>query len=289
MIGTCTLGRIVNVIKESELDRLSTSWAMVRASYLLSRQGTTVVDSSAAGDGPTEEGASTLESSQSSEIDALIFMKENVRLRPFQTQIPECRTRPLLVESTHVMVTHLKASESKLGGAWPLPPGLHVLHAYTRLKASSNKVSVMVRNMSDCPIFLKKGIQVAWVVLASPVPPVELLPEMEAILRRETVWAPMSVTAQQEKLLEKLSLDGLSNWTPQNAAVAKELVLAFHDIFALDGNELGCTSAEKRWITALLCRLLQAQCMHQGLVSLPANLGSAGEYGRHHTLLHDGF
>ena len=37
MIGTCTLGRIVNVIKESELDRLSTSSAMVRASCLLSR------------------------------------------------------------------------------------------------------------------------------------------------------------------------------------------------------------------------------------------------------------
>ena len=34
MIGTCTLGRIINVIKESEMDRLSTPWAMVRASHL---------------------------------------------------------------------------------------------------------------------------------------------------------------------------------------------------------------------------------------------------------------
>ena len=32
VIGTCMLGRIVNVIKESEMDRLSTPWAMVRAS-----------------------------------------------------------------------------------------------------------------------------------------------------------------------------------------------------------------------------------------------------------------
>ena len=29
----------------------------------------------------------------------------------------------------------------------------------------------------------------------------------------------------------KLNSDGLSNWTPQNAAAAKELVLAFHNIF----------------------------------------------------------
>ena len=53
----------------------------------------------------------------------------------------------------------------------------------------------------------------------------------------------MSVTAHQEKLLEKLNLDGLSNWTLWNVAVAKELVLAFHNIFVLEGNELGCTSA----------------------------------------------
>ena len=37
MIGTCTPGRIINVIKESELDRLSASWVMARASHLLSR------------------------------------------------------------------------------------------------------------------------------------------------------------------------------------------------------------------------------------------------------------
>ena len=47
---------------------------------------------------------------------------------------------------------------------------------------------------------------------------------------------------RQEKLLEKLNLDGLSSWTPRNAAVARELVLTFHDVFALDDNELGCTS-----------------------------------------------
>ena len=48
MIGTCTLGRIINVIKESEMDRLLTPWAMVRASCLLSRQGTVAEDPGAA-------------------------------------------------------------------------------------------------------------------------------------------------------------------------------------------------------------------------------------------------
>ena len=97
--------------------------------------------------------------------------------------------------------------------------------------------------MSDCPIFLKKGVQVVWVVLASPVPPAELSPKMEAALGTETMWETISVTAWQEKLLEKLNLDGLSNWMPQSVIAAKELVLTFHDIFALDGNELGFMSA----------------------------------------------
>ena len=61
MIGTCTLGRMVNVIKESEMDTLSTPWAVVRASCLLSWQGTVVEDPGTAGDGPTEQEAMALE------------------------------------------------------------------------------------------------------------------------------------------------------------------------------------------------------------------------------------
>ena len=60
VIGTCMLGRIINIIKESEMDRLSTPWAVVRMFRLLSRQGTVVEDPGAAGDGPMEQGATVL-------------------------------------------------------------------------------------------------------------------------------------------------------------------------------------------------------------------------------------
>ena len=53
----------------------------------------------------------------------------------------------------------------------------------------------------------------------------------------------MSVAVRQEKLLEKLNLDGLAHWSSQNVVVARELVLAYHDVFTLESNELGCTSA----------------------------------------------
>ena len=176
------------------------------------------------------------------EVDEPVFMKESLKLGPFQTRIIECKTKPLLGESTHMMTMSLRAYEAQLDGAQPLPPGLDVLHMYTQLKMSSSKVSIVVRNMLDSPIFLKKGMWVACMLSALLVPPVESPPEMEAALGAETAREPMMVAVQQEKLLKKLHLDGLSNWTPRNVAAARELVLAFHDIFMLDGNELGCMS-----------------------------------------------
>ena len=50
---------------------------------------------------------------------------------------------------------------------------------------SSSKVSVVVRNMLESPVFLKKGVQVARVVSTLPVEPKELSLEMEVILGSE--------------------------------------------------------------------------------------------------------
>ena len=42
--------------------------------------------------------------------------------------------------------------------------------------------------------------------------------------------------------MEKFNLDGLSESTPRNATIARELLLSYHDTFALKADELGCTS-----------------------------------------------
>ena len=196
---------------------------------------------------PTSEGAETLVEGASGgppegSIDKLVMVQESVHLGSFQTEIIEVRVKPLLGDTSYMMITPLRVEgqpqESKL-----LPPGLHVLHAYTCLKNGSGKVSLVVRNMSDSHIFLKRGVPVARVVSASLVQPIELSPEMEAALGMESRPKPLSVAMRQEKLLEKLNLDGSPNWFPENAVAARELVLAYHDVFALESNELGCTSA----------------------------------------------
>ena len=170
------------------------------------------------------------------------MVREHVKSGPFQAQILEYKVKPLLGETALMIVCPIRVGETQLAGTCPLHPGLHVLHTLTRLKMGSGKVSVVICNMSESPIYLKKGMRIARVESRLPVNPAELFPEVQAALGEETLPEPLSVAIQHEKLLGKLNLDGLSSWTPGNAAVARELVLTFHDIFALDDKELGYMS-----------------------------------------------
>ena len=196
---------------------------------------------------PGPEGADTQEEgacggSLEVNVDELVMVWESICLGPFQTKIIEGRVKPLLGSTLYMMITPLKA-EGQQCETKPLPLGLHILHAYTCLKNGSGRVSLVVRNVSDSQIFLKKGMLVVRVMSAMLVSPVELSPEMKATLGEESRLEPLSVAARQKKLLEKLNLDGLAHWSPENAVAVRELVLAYHDVFALESSELGCTSA----------------------------------------------
>ena len=73
------------------------------------------------------------------------------------------------------MVTLLKVGEGQLRDSRPLPPRTPCpTHTYMHLKNGSDKVSLVVRNMSDSHISLKKGVPVVRVMSASLVPPTEL-------------------------------------------------------------------------------------------------------------------
>ena len=173
-------------------------------------------------------------------MDTVIVMKGSVHVCPFQAEILEGKISQAPAHDTHVMAP-IRLAEVKSGRACQLPPGLQVLHGYTTLTTGSKQVSIVVRNMTDNAIFLKKGMCVAHVVSVM-LAPLEEVPSEEA----EGAQAPkerMAVKERQEKLLEKLNLDGLSEWSPRNAAIVRELLLSYHDTFALKSDELGCTSA----------------------------------------------
>ena len=87
VIGTCTIGRIINVIRESEIDHLSTPWAMAQMAQLLSCLKSTAVLTPGNAREAQSEGASR--GPQEVDVDELVTARESVHLGLFQTKIIE--------------------------------------------------------------------------------------------------------------------------------------------------------------------------------------------------------
>ena len=105
VVGTCTIGRMINAIRESEIDSLFTPWSTMRVAQLLSCQLGTAV--------PTSEGAETLVEGASGgspkgSVNELVTVQESVRLGPFQTKIIEGWVKPLLRDTSYMMITPLR-------------------------------------------------------------------------------------------------------------------------------------------------------------------------------------
>ena len=198
------------------MDQISTPWVTVYLAQLLSRCVMTE-------ESPKDKKAAGQDAPATNKID-FIQMKDSVCVGPFQAEILKGRVARVLTYDMHIMVAPIRHKEVVIGKAHPLPPGLQVLHAYTMLMAGSKQVLIVVQNMTDSAIFLKKGACVVHVVSAMLVPPAE-----EASEQAEGVQAPRerrSVQEWQEKLMDKLNLNGLSEWSPRNPDIAKELLLS---------------------------------------------------------------
>ena len=180
--------------------------------------------------------------------DVPVYIRESIHVGAFQTRILECKVDPLQEESAEVMVIPVRSGGPQGAKIKPLLPGLQVLYVFTVQKQGGSKVSIVVRNVSESPIYLKKGVQVARLVPAMPIPPSMPALVSEGAKALEAIAEPLSMAKWQAKLLEKLDLSGLKNWAPRNAEAAEQLVLSYHDVFVLKKNELGCTSSEEHEI-----------------------------------------
>ena len=141
VIGTCTLVCVINVIKESEMDRISTPWVTVHLAQLLSRCVVTEempseVETGA--DAPKKKG-----------VDTVVEMGSSTRVGPFQTEILEGKISQAPKCDTHAMVTPIGRAELKQDRGRQLPPGLQVLHTYMTIASGCKQISIVVRNMTD--------------------------------------------------------------------------------------------------------------------------------------------
>ena len=115
------------------------------------------------------------------EVDEVVELKDNVCMGPFQMEILKGRAARASTYHMHIMIMPIRCVELESGKAHPLPRGLQVLHTYTMLTPGSKHVLILVQNMTDSAIFLKKGVHIAHVVSAMLVPPAEVPSELEPV------------------------------------------------------------------------------------------------------------
>ena len=235
ILGTPTIGRVVNVMREAEMDTLAMPWANARAAHLLAIRRMAPVKVG----NDREEGYNTSQ-------DGFVMHTQKVEtLEPFSSHvIPMKMMEAHLGEHLNVMVQALYTQDGTL------PPGLTMQNTYTELRKGSKKAVVVVRNHTAYPQTLWKKTPVARAI------PVQLLPKTPepGSLQVPDEASPdpqtpkLMIRQRHGKLFDELDLSGLDSWAPELADKAHWLLAEYHDVFSLDPMELGCTHSTEHTI-----------------------------------------
>ena len=235
ILGTPTIGRIVNVMREVEMDPLAMPWVNARVAHLLAGQRMTPME---VGDG--QEGKF-----DSNGDDPLMYTQKAENLEPFSSHIiPVKIEKAYLGGYINVMVQALWTQDGTL------PPGLTIQNTYTELRNGSKKAVVVIGNNTAYLQTLWKTTPVARAITALPVPkPPKSEGWQERTNESPDFHAPsLTVRQRHGKLFNELDLSGLDSWTPELADVAHQLLAEYHDVFSLDPAELGFTHSTEHII-----------------------------------------
>ena len=199
ILGTPTIGRVVNVMREAEMDALAMPWVNASATHLLAVRRMI----------PVEVGNDQEEEYNTGKDSILMYTQKVETLEPFSSHvIPIKTTKVYLGECINVMVQALYAQDGTL------PPGLTVQNTYTELRKGSKKSVVVVQNNTTYPQTLRKKTPVARAISVLPVPepskPKSLQMEDNANLDLHT--PKLTIRQRHGKPFDELDLSGLDKW-----------------------------------------------------------------------------
>ena len=234
-LGTPTIGQVVNMMREAEMDALAMPWANARAAHLLAVRRMM----------PVEVGNDQEEGYDTNKDSPLMYTQKAETLEHFSTHvIPVKTTKAYLGECLNVMVQALYAQDGML------PPGLTVQNIYTELRKGSKKAVVVVWNNTTYHQTLRKKTPVARAISVLPVPEP---PKPERLQVEDDTYSDLHtprLTIRQRcgQLFDELDLSGLDTWAPELADGACQVLAEYHDVFSLDLVELGCTHSTEHTI-----------------------------------------
>ena len=231
VLGTPTLFRVMEVIKESEISELTVPWANSRLSWLM--RGVHAKMSQLQVKDVANKPIAPLS------VDEVVRVTSKCLVPPFGHKVIHGRVGLVLQGYKMNVMTHGLEKRSPL-----LPLGLEVQSAYATLATGSGRVPVVLRNNTKDWLEIKKGTPIARMVAANLVPRV-----INAISAKGPDPASTLTEAErQDLLLDKLDLSGLEEWPTEQAEKARGLLKEYHDIFFLEKQDMGHTKAAEHKI-----------------------------------------
>ena len=231
ILGTSTLYRVMEVIKESEISKLAVLWSSSQISWLMRdvtpRLGQVVIaDVASKPIAPLN-------------VDEVVRVTSKCTVPSFGHKVIHGKVNLVLHGCRLNVMTHGLEKRSP-----SLPLGIDVQTAYATLANGSHRVLVGLRNNTQDWLKIKKGVPIARMVTAKAIPKVTHVLPAENPHEQST----LTEAERQELLLEKLDLTGLEAWPKEQAEKARSLLKEYHDIFSLEKHDMGHTKAAKHKI-----------------------------------------
>ena len=207
ILGTATIYRVMEVIKESKILELTIPWASSRLSWLMrdihAQMSQVVVNDVA------NKSVALLS------VDEVVRVSHKCKVPPFGHKVIHGSVSLVLQGYRMNVMTHGLEKRSPL-----LPLGIDVQSAYATLSTGSNRVAVVLRNNTRNWIEIGKGTLVARMVAANQVPRV-----VDTISAERPKEQPTLTGAERQALLlDKLDLSGLEAWPTEQAEKARGLL-----------------------------------------------------------------
>ena len=231
ILGTPTLYRVMEMIKESEISKLAVPWASSRVSWLMrdvqARLGQVVINDMA------NKPISPLN------VDEVVRVASKCTILPFGHKAIHGKVNLILHDYKMNMMTHGLEKRSP-----SLPLGIDVQTVYATLADGSNRVTVVLRINTQDWLEIKKGIPIAQMVAANEISKVTNLLSAGEPKEQPT----LTEAERRDLLLEKLDLTGLEAWPEDQAEKTRSLLKEYHNIFSLEKWDVGHTKAAKHKI-----------------------------------------
>ena len=230
-LGTLHIGMVIKLATKKELENLSKQWKRSLIATKLAMKGKQLVNQE--------------ETQIVSQVDSIVknFQRHN-NFTPFGTiKVKGVVRIPNHYQCINVVIDDLPEDQCC--------KDVVVMQQIHILRPGSNKIPVVLQNLSCRVLKIKKRIKIAHVEASNVVPSLmttQLYKNMPMKVAGKSLKGnllknlPGEKNSRLEKLFESLNHEGIDSWEEEQQQSATDLITEYQNLFAINFSELGKTS-----------------------------------------------